>query len=308
MTGVAERASASFDPYADAPPASRVRFLYRLNPAHQARGPCTRHGAARLRAGCRDPARLPRARVRDPPRGREVHPAARAHALRGHAPRRRGDRRGVLALDRPVAGRPERGRAAGRIVDTVRRDAADRVRHRAPPRRDHGAVAHLRAQHDRPRPRALDGAAAARAVPHRLHGARCVPLRAAIRARTGRHPPGASRARAPTAAGGPSPTSRAGPATSCRSWRVPSGTPSASPSRWMPAPSAPTRTAPSVTSCRGASATPSSSSCSARSRPCCCGSCSRGACHDGPAPSKSWSPTGSSMRALPGWLAAGRRP
>jgi energy-coupling factor transport system permease protein len=39
MTGVAERAPASFDPYADAPPASRVRFLYRLNPLGKLAGP-----------------------------------------------------------------------------------------------------------------------------------------------------------------------------------------------------------------------------------------------------------------------------
>lgn len=39
MTGVAERASASFDPYAEAPAASRVRFLYGLNPLTKLAGP-----------------------------------------------------------------------------------------------------------------------------------------------------------------------------------------------------------------------------------------------------------------------------
>jgi len=39
MTGVAERATASFDPYADAPPASPVRFLYGLNPITKLAGP-----------------------------------------------------------------------------------------------------------------------------------------------------------------------------------------------------------------------------------------------------------------------------
>ena len=39
MTGVTERATASFDPYADAAPASPVRFLYGLNPLTKLAGP-----------------------------------------------------------------------------------------------------------------------------------------------------------------------------------------------------------------------------------------------------------------------------
>ena len=137
---------------------------------------------------------------------------------------------------------------------STRGAARDRLRDRAAARRDHRALAASPASRTTG-PDLVRAIVQQLRVPYRIGytALAALPLRAAVRARARGDPPGASRARRPRRPRTVRGDRRAGRATSCRCSPAPSATPSASRSRWTPAPSAPTPTAPSATSCRGAS-------------------------------------------------------
>ena len=148
MTDVTERAAPPVDPYADAPAASPARFLYRLNPLAKLAGPA--------------PAMILLVFVRDAATPLAFLALAYAILLVGVRFTRRlalmlfvAVPLGVAALGwgsrcGPTRRASTRASSSSRwILDPVRRDAADRVRHRAAARRDRRPVAHRRAQHDR---------------------------------------------------------------------------------------------------------------------------------------------------------------
>ena len=157
-----------------------IRFLYALNPLAKLAAPLPAMRAAGLRAGCRDSRRVPRSELRDPAVG--VSFTRRLVALLvAHPDRGRRDRPRLRAVDRPVEGRPVRRDLAGRVVDALRRGARSGPRHRAAHRGDRRSRAHRGTLDDRAGCGARIGAAAPRALSHRLHRPRGVPVRAALR-------------------------------------------------------------------------------------------------------------------------------